>query len=100
MPWISPAAPASAPGMGAQIMGGLATGAAVGAGMVAGEALMHHFMDGRKTNTANEQSFSSFDDIPSLPGTPLDDLGGNDFGIADNASWDDVGAGGGDSEWN
>jgi len=32
-------------GMGSGIMGSLATGAAMGAGAVAGEALMHHFID-------------------------------------------------------
>ena len=33
-----------------QAGGGLATGAALGTGMVAGEALAHHFIDGNKTD--------------------------------------------------
>jgi len=92
-------APAAGAGLGSQLLGGLATGAAVGAGVVAGEALMHRFMDGHKTPTASEQqAFSSFDGIPDLPSTPLNDMGGNDFGIADNASWDD-GGDSGNSDW-
>ena len=35
-------------GMGSGIMGSLATGAAMGAGVAAGEALMNHFIDGNK----------------------------------------------------
>ncbi len=93
------AGPVAGSGLGSQVLGGLATGAAVGAGVVAGEALMHHFMDGRSAAPSmNEPAFSSFDSIPDLPSTPLNDMGGNDFGIADNSSWDDGGAGG-DSDW-
>lgn len=91
-------APAASTGFGSQMLGGLATGAAVGAGVVAGEALMHRFMDGHKTPAASDQAFSSFDRIPDLPSTPLNDMGGNDFGIADNASWDD-GGDSGNSDW-
>ena len=79
------------PGMGSGILGGLATGAAMGAGLVAGEALMHHFTDGNRS-------------VPEPaplrdPGNVPDDMGGTDFGIADNASWDDAASGGGD-DWN
>lgn len=79
---VAPMAPAGG-GLGSGIMGGLATGAALGAGMVAGEALAHHFMDGNR-NAA---------DSVTPPADPLntasDDMGGTDFGIADNSSWDD-----------
>lgn len=96
----NPAAPpAAGPGFGSQMLGGLATGAAVGAGVVAGEALMHHFMDGHKAAPADNQNFAGIDSIPNLPSTPLDDMGGNDFGIADSSSWDD-GAASSDSDWN
>jgi len=91
-------APAAGPGLGSQVLGGLATGAAVGAGVVAGEALMHHFMDENKAAPTGDHAFSSYDSIPDLPSTPLNDMGGNDFGIADSASWDDGGASG-DSDW-
>ena len=79
-------------GMGSGILGGLATGAAVGAGVVAGEALMHRLLDGGQhadmplTSPVNDPTQSSYD------------MGGADFGIADDASWDDASAGGGD-DW-
>jgi hypothetical protein len=79
-------APGMGGGLGGGIMGGLATGAALGAGMVAGEALAHriggggsHADPGVAAGAANDGS----------------DLGGNDFGVADNGSWDDGGSFGG-----
>ena len=75
-------------GMGSGIVGGLVTGAALGAGMVAGEELMHHFTDGDRNNSQPQR------DDYSQP--QQDDMGGNDFGISDNSSWDS-GGGGGDS---
>ena len=86
-------------GAGSGIMGSLATGAAMGAGVVAGEALMHHFIDGNDHNNAGNQPLadnSSWDDNNNLTRTSYapgidndDDIGGTDFGIADNSSWDD-----------
>jgi uncharacterized protein len=70
-------------GIGSGIMGGLATGAAVGVGMVAGEALAHHFMDG------NQNSVSGPGVTPDAWSASNNDMGGADFGIADNSSWDD-----------
>jgi len=85
---------APGPGLGSRVMSGLATGAAVGAGVVAGEALMHHFMDGKE-----EHARSLVKDSSPLPQeAAFDDMGGADFGIADTSSWDD-GSGGG-SDWN
>lgn len=92
----SPAAPMMAPassGMGSGILGGLATGAALGAGMVAGEALMHHFTDGDRGN--NNNSLFNEANANSAP-EPNRDMGGSDFGVADNASWDDNSGGGDD----
>ncbi len=87
------APPAASGGLGSGIMSGLATGVAVGAGMVAGEVLMHHFTDGEHSSNAfindaqaNNSSFNQ------------NDMGGSDFGIADNSSWDDN-AGGGSDDW-
>jgi hypothetical protein len=71
-------------GMGSGIMGGLATGAAVGVGMVAGEALAHHFMDGGSSNTGNTAQPVSDSWSPTS-----NNMGGSDFGIADNSSWSD-----------
>lgn len=70
-------------GIGSGIMGGLATGAAVGVGMVAGEALAHHFMDGGQNGTNNVAP------VADTWGNNSNNLGGQDFGIADNSSWDD-----------
>lgn len=72
----------AAPGMGSGIISGLATGAALGAGMVAGEELAHHFMDGNR-GEAQAQPMNTAWNAQS------DNMGGNDFGIADNTSWDD-----------
>ena len=64
-------------GTGSGILSGLATGAAIGAGMVAGEEIAHHFMDGNQN--AN---------MP-VADNSWDDMGGRDFGVADNSSWND-----------
>jgi len=84
--------PASS-GIGSGILGGLATGAAVGAGMVAGEALAHNLFDGhrRESNSvvSNEDNWIS---------SSNNDVGGTDFGITDNSTWDNGGGGGDD--WN
>jgi uncharacterized protein len=74
---------ASGGGLGGGIMGGLATGAAVGVGMVAGEALAHHFMDGGQSAANNVAP------VADTWGSSSDDMGGSDFGLASNSSWDD-----------
>jgi len=80
-------------GIGSGILGGLATGAAVGAGIVAGEELMHHFTDRDRTETV-------YDTPPQNNNwSQPDDMGGNDFGVSDNSSWDS-GGGGGSDDWN
>ncbi|MDI1299078.1 tetratricopeptide repeat protein [Methylotenera sp.] len=72
-------------GLGSTIMSGLATGAAVGVGMVAGEAIMHHFTDGERSNNdlINTAQASDWPENKN-------DMGGTDFGIADSSSWDDA----------
>ena len=88
-PYGAPPAPTSAPvgGIGSGIMGGLATGAALGVGMVAGEALMHHFTDGNSNNgLINEANANNIPDN-------YNDMGGTDFGVSDNSSWDDSSSG-------
>ncbi len=79
------AQPTAGGGMGSGIMGGLATGAAIGAGMVAGEALADHFIHGNNSTGINPVS-DSWADSNNISN---DNMGGNDFGIADNSSWDD-----------
>jgi len=79
---MAPMGPAGG-GIGSGIMGGLATGAAVGVGMVAGEALAHHFMDGGRSDVNNVAP------VADSWGNSSNNMGGSDFGIADNSSWSD-----------
>ena len=80
-------------GLGSNIMGGLATGAAAGVGMVAAEELMHHFMDNNDVSSNN--SSMSNNDFQSS-NSAVD----NDFGISDGSSWDDNSSSGDDdSSW-
>ncbi len=70
-------------GVGSGIMGSLATGVAVGAGVVAGEALLHHMLDGNHADTYSGSSASpEWQASNAAPDT-------EDFGVADNSSWDD-----------
>ncbi|MGZ5786244.1 MAG: tetratricopeptide repeat protein [Ramlibacter sp.] len=95
-------APPAQPGMGGQVMGGLATGLAVGAGVVAAQEigrrmLGEHGQQGAGSGLASQPQGDSplardaglgaIDGASAAPGLP------EDFGIADGGSWD----GGGDS---
>jgi hypothetical protein len=86
-------------GLGGRIMGGVATGLAVGAGMMAVEAIGKNLMGGHNTpapaaatDSLVNNNFQSLDNNP--------DMGGQNFGINDTSSWDDGGTmdvgGGGD----
>lgn len=87
----APAAPAG--GFGSRVMGGLATGAAIGAGVMAGEAIARHFMqDDDEAPRRNLQS-----DTATGSSSYFNDMGGDDFGIAGASSWDDGGSG--DNDW-
>jgi uncharacterized protein len=82
--------PAPGGGIGSNIAGGLAGGLAAGAGIVAGEELAHHFLDGNeRAAVAPPRDDDEFRNANN-------DLGGNDFGVNDPGSWDDGGSGGGD----
>lgn len=81
-----PGAPTS--GVGGGLMGSLATGAALGAGMVAGEALASHLMGGSNHPNAGNMN-SGFNQV----GGPAADA--PNFGVNDASSWDD----GGSSSW-
>lgn len=73
-------------GIGSNIASGLATGAAAGVGIVAGEALMHHFMDDSSSGRGNENvNNSSFTNNNVQPSNTMDDP---DFGVTDSSSWD------------
>jgi hypothetical protein len=81
-------------------MGGVATGLAVGAGVMAAEAIGRNLMGGhenapRAADSLDNQAFSN----PQVN----TDMGGQNFGINDTSSWDDAGSsdlgGGGGSDW-
>jgi len=76
---------APAPGAGSGLMGSLATGAALGAGMVAGQALASHLMGGG--NQANPGNVNN--DFNKVGGPAAD---APNFGVRDGSSWDDAGS--------
>jgi hypothetical protein len=77
------------PGTGSGMLGGLATGLAAGAGLAAGEEVIHRMTGGENQGAAKEAGAAEPDSNANM--------GGNDFGLSgDGSSWDD-GAGGGDS---
>lgn len=79
---------------GSGLMGTLASGAALGAGMVAGEALAHRLVDGPSEGVGH----SGGGDFGN-GNNPNPDMGGQDFGVSGN-SWDSDSGGdswGGDS---
>jgi len=72
-------------------MGGVATGLAVGAGVMAAEAIGRNLMGSHNTNTAPADSWGN----NVAPPSNNYDMGGQDFGVNDASSWDDSGGGGG-----
>ncbi len=78
-------------GLGGQIMGGVATGLAVGAGVMAAEAIGRNLMGHHNQSVLPAESGSNPDYRPSTTNT---DMGGQNFGISDNTSWDDGGSSG------
>jgi len=82
--------PAPMGGGGSGLLGSLASGAALGAGVVAGEELMHHVLEpGSAGAAARPEEFER----PVDP-DPNANLGGNDFGIQGDSGWDDSSGGG------
>ena len=83
-------------GLGGKIMGGVATGLALGAGMMAAQAI-GRTLTGNHDQGAKPSDTSAGNDFQSANSNP--DMGGENFGVNDTASWDDAGggdAGGGD----
>jgi tetratricopeptide (TPR) repeat protein len=83
-------------GMGGRIMGGVATGLAVGAGVMAAQAIGRNLMGNQEAGShpVDNTNASNYEAI----GTSNTDMGGQNFGVSDT-SWDDAGsadAGGGD----
>jgi hypothetical protein len=83
-------------GLGGRIMGGVATGLAVGAGFMAAEAIGKSFMGNNNQSSVQPDNHANNDHQPFTSNT---DMGGQNFGVNDANSWDDngsVSAGGGD----
>jgi len=84
-------------GLGGRIMGGVATGLAVGAGVMAAEAIGRNLMGGHdsapRADSLGNQEFQN----PQVNA----DMGGQNFGVNDTSSWDDGGSAdaGGGSDW-
>lgn len=93
----APAAPAMTGGLGRQMAGGLATGLAVGAGVMAAESLGRSLFGGHSAAVPEAGRAPAYDPAFGNP-SANPDMGGNDFGVSDAGSWDDAGAGGG-SDW-
>jgi hypothetical protein len=88
----------AASGLGGRIMGGVATGLAVGAGVMAAEAIGRNLMGNHNSPpvAGNNLSNNDWQAIDNNPG-----MGGQNFGVNDAGSWDD-GAGsdvGGSGDW-
>ena len=80
--------PPTGPSLGGRIMGGVATGLAVGAGMMAMDAIGKNLMGNHNTPAVPANSLGSND--YQAVGNNNPDMGGSNFGISDTSSWDDV----------
>jgi tetratricopeptide (TPR) repeat protein len=76
-------------GLGGQIMGGVATGLAVGAGVMAAEAIGRDLLGNRNQPVMPVGDFGN-NDYQNMAGNA--DMGGQDFGLNDAGSWDDGGS--------
>jgi hypothetical protein len=87
-------------GIGGRIMGGVATGLAVGAGVMAVEAIGRNLMGGHNSATPQGDMFGSNNSYEPIAADTNAGMGGSNFGINDT-SWDDGGGvdAGGSSDW-
>jgi hypothetical protein len=83
-------------GLGGKIMGGVATGLAVGAGMMAAQAI-GRTLTGNHDQGARPADAAANNDFQSANSNP--DMGGENFGVNDAASWDDAGGDAGGGDW-
>ena len=83
-------------GMGGRIMGGVATGLAVGAGVMAAEAIGRNLMGNHDAGAKSvDNGSNNYEPVSSN-----NDMGGQNFGVSDT-SWDDAGSSdsGGGGDW-
>jgi len=87
-------------GLGGRIMGGVATGLAVGAGVMAAEAIGRNLMGGHNSAGSQADALGSSTGFEPVASSVNADMGGNNFGVSDTA-WDDGGdaGSGGGSDW-
>ena len=88
----------AAPGMGSRIMGGVATGLAVGAGVMAAQAIAKSFTgDHDNANKSTDSAGNNYQPVANN-----NDMGGQNMGLNDTSSWDDGGSvadSGGGGDW-
>jgi uncharacterized membrane protein YgcG len=85
--------PGYPPQGGSGLMGNLASGLAVGAGVVAGEELVRHMIGGNSANAAPLPGA----EVPDAPQNQ--DMGGADFGTQDSSAWGNDSGGGDSGGW-
>jgi uncharacterized protein len=89
-------------GGGSGIMGNLATGLAIGAGVAAGEEVVHRVLDPSHGGAIPPANAGELERAPPAENS---DMGGSDFGVSDPGSWDDsswggdAGGGDGGGDW-
>jgi hypothetical protein len=91
------AQPASS-GLGGKIMGGVATGLAVGAGVMAAEAIGRNLMGGQSSTGSHTDPLAGDRNFDPIAPDANRDMGGNNFGITDTG-WDDGASDAGGSDW-
>ena len=74
-------------GLGGRVMGGLATGLAVGAGVMAAQAIGKSLMGNNEPPQPHQLDNAANNDY--VPLNSNNDLGGQNFGVNDTSSWDD-----------
>ena len=81
-------------------MGGVATGLAVGAGVMVAEAIGRNLMGGHNSSTPQCDMFGSKNSYELIASDANVEMGGSNFGI-NVASWDDGGdvAAGASNDW-
>ena len=84
-------------GLGGRIMGGVATGLAVGAGVMAAQAI-GRTLTGEHNATGNQADNGSRNDYQPIANSNPD-MGGADFGVNDAGSWDDGGGSDAGGDW-
>lgn len=84
-------------GLGGRIMGGVATGLAVGAGVMAAQAIGRTLTGDHNANAGQLDNGARNDYQPIANSNP--DMGGADFGVNDAGSWDEGGGADAGGDW-